>query len=159
MTPEIAGSLAIRLAQRRALRGSSRADTGERVIAILEAAMRGPQPQRLQVMDVAERMHISARTLKRRLHAAGLTYRHLLDRVRLSRAAEMLRCTQLSVEEIAACVGYSSAANLSRALRRWGGATPGRLRRHCSPDVAREENPSGPGLHAGLSSERKSAAR
>ena len=151
---EVDPALAQLLAQRRAARRVTPEDVAARVIAILEAAMRLPPPRALQLEEVAERMHVSSRTLKRHLQAAGLSFRPLLDRVRLSRAVEMLRGTSLPVEEIAVCVGYSSAANLSRALWRWSGEKPGDLRR----SGLRETNPSGLRFVPGISSRDKVAA-
>ncbi|AXQ28529.1 AraC family transcriptional regulator [Solimonas sp. K1W22B-7] len=74
--------------------------------------------------EVAERLCVSARTLKRRLRQDGLTYRAVVDAIRLKRSLEFLRHRGLSVEYIAEKLGYSSAANFTRAFRRWTGSPP-----------------------------------
>lgn len=80
------------------------------------------------LLEVAGALCVSARTLKRRLRKRGLSYRRLLDEVRLSRGVELLAQPGLSLEAIAIHTGYSSGANFSRAFRRWAGVPPGRFR-------------------------------
>lgn len=79
--------------------------------------------------ELAREMHLSPRTLKRRLSADGSSYRMLLDESRRARAETMLRQEGPSIEEVAALLGYSDAANFTRAFRRWTGATPAAYRR------------------------------
>jgi AraC-like DNA-binding protein len=73
--------------------------------------------------DVARELHTSPRTLKRKLKAQGTSYSELLDRARRSEATRLL-ASELSVEQIAVRLGYSDAANFTRAFRRWTGKTP-----------------------------------
>jgi transcriptional regulator GlxA family with amidase domain len=51
-----------------------------------------------------------------------------LGRWRMSLAAHLLRHSELSLEDVAARVGYESAAALSKAFRRTHGIAPGRFR-------------------------------
>jgi AraC-like DNA-binding protein len=80
--------------------------------------------------EVAAQLHVSTRTLKRRLAELGTSYSSLLDEERRARASALLRTTALTTEEIAERVGYSDVANFSRAFRRWTGRSPGRFRQH-----------------------------
>ncbi|KVE36072.1 AraC family transcriptional regulator [Burkholderia sp. BDU5] len=73
---------------------------------------------------LARELHLSERTLKRKLSDYGTTYSALLDEIRLRDALRLLEGTQLTVEEIAVRVGYTDRANFSRAFRRWTGASP-----------------------------------
>jgi AraC-like DNA-binding protein len=57
-------------------------------------------------------------------------YTYLLER-RVERAAELLRTTDRSGAEVAAEVGFSSAAQLGRTFARVLGTTPGEWRRRC----------------------------
>lgn len=79
--------------------------------------------------EVAARMHLSPRTLKRRLAEEGAVFSDLLDEQRRERALLLLRSPELSLEAIAERVGYSDVANFTRAFRRWTGSTPGAFRR------------------------------
>jgi AraC-like DNA-binding protein len=79
--------------------------------------------------DIAQQIGVSPRTLKRRLADGGTSYSELLDEQRQERALLLLRDESLSREQIAERLGYSDAANFTRAFRRWTGKTPGMVRR------------------------------
>lgn len=79
--------------------------------------------------DVAKLMHVSPRTLKRRLAEHDTSFSTLLDDMRRERAMLLLRDPRLSLDEIAERLGYSDVANFTRAFRRWTGKTPGMVRR------------------------------
>lgn len=74
--------------------------------------------------ETAKRLHLSERTLKRRLAEQGLSFSEIVDRHRQERAMLLLRSRDLSIDEIAQRLGYSDAANFSRAFRRWTGTSP-----------------------------------
>lgn len=79
--------------------------------------------------ELAEALHVSPRTLRRRLAEAKVSFSELLDQVRRDRALLLLRSVELSTKEIAERVGYSDVANFMRAFRRWTGRTPAAYRR------------------------------
>jgi AraC-like DNA-binding protein len=80
--------------------------------------------------DVAARLGLSARTLKRKLAAEGVTYSSLAEGVRRQRAILLLGSSHdLSLEAVAERLGYSDVANFTRAFRRWTGTTPASFRR------------------------------
>lgn len=83
----------------------------------------------LSLEQVAARMHVSARTLKRRLALQGVAFSSLLEEEQRDRALALLRSPELSVDEVAERVGYSDAANFTRAFRRWTGTTPAAYRK------------------------------
>jgi AraC-like DNA-binding protein len=73
---------------------------------------------------IAKSMHMSVRTLKRKLEADGTSYSELLEEQRRGKAMLLLRRDDLAIEEIADRLGYSDAANFTRAFKRWTGTTP-----------------------------------
>jgi AraC-like DNA-binding protein len=79
--------------------------------------------------EIAAEMHVSARTMKRKLAMEGLAYSELLEEQQRDRALLLLRTPSIAIDEVAARVGYSDAANFSRAFRRWTGMTPAAFRR------------------------------
>lgn len=81
------------------------------------------------VEQAAARLFMSVRTLKRRLHQHGLSYRVLVQEARFRKSQRMLRNTDLSVGEIATRLGYRSPANFTRAFRNWAGVSPGAYRK------------------------------
>jgi AraC-like DNA-binding protein len=68
---------------------------------------------------VATALHVSDRTLQRRLGAEGTSFAELLDESRRERAAVWLREGHLSRTEIAYLLGFSHPSSFSRAVRRW----------------------------------------
>jgi AraC-like DNA-binding protein len=79
--------------------------------------------------DVAHTLALSPRTLKRRLKDEATTFSAILDEERKKRACRLLHDHDLSVEDIAERLGYSDAANFSRAFRRLFGMSPRDYRR------------------------------
>jgi AraC-like DNA-binding protein len=75
--------------------------------------------------EVAHRLHLSARTLKRRLAGHGTSFSAVLEGVRHQRALLLLADRQLGLADVATRLGYSDVANFTRAFRRWTGRTPG----------------------------------
>ncbi|MGG2396140.1 AraC family transcriptional regulator [Pseudomonas sp. SH1-B] len=79
--------------------------------------------------QVAEGLHLSSRTLRRRLVEEGTRFRALQDEVRQALAEELLAAGGLSLEEIAERLGYGELSNFIHAFKRWKGTTPGRYQR------------------------------
>jgi AraC-like DNA-binding protein len=76
------------------------------------------------VTEIAKRMHVSARTLMRKLKQEGSSYQAQVDLVRREQAVWYLCDSKESVEAIAFKLGYKDASNFSRTFRRWLGVTP-----------------------------------
>ncbi|GAB3255157.1 AraC family transcriptional regulator [Chitinimonas naiadis] len=76
----------------------------------------------------ADGLHLSGRTLRRRLQERGWCYRDLLEDTRYCLARDYLRDPRLTLPEIALLLGYSEQSAFSRAFRRWSGTTPQRWR-------------------------------
>lgn len=74
--------------------------------------------------DIARALFVSKRTLARRLKQEGSGYRAIREQLFAELAARHLRQSGLSVEAVAALLGYHDAANFRRAFRRWYGQTP-----------------------------------
>jgi AraC-like DNA-binding protein len=78
--------------------------------------------------EVARELHVSTRTLKRKLADRDTTFSAILDDVRRQRALLLLDNRELSLGEIAGKLGYSEVPNFTRAFRKWTGTTPGAYR-------------------------------
>ena len=78
--------------------------------------------------SIADALHMTSRTLLRKLKAENTSYRQLLAEARCMLATDYLRNTQLSVEDIATALGFTSAAGFRHALRRWTGKNPSDFR-------------------------------
>jgi len=78
--------------------------------------------------DIAKDLHLSTRTLKRRLAGEGTTFSAIRDDLRRQRALLMLDDRRLAVGEIATRLGYTELPNFTRAFRKWTGMTPAAYR-------------------------------
>lgn len=104
---------------------------GDRILRAL-LACEGAYPT---LGELAEREHVSSRTLIRKLRDEGLTYQQLLDRVREDLACWWLLHSDMTVEAIADRLGYQDTSNFSRTFRRWVGMAPSDFRRSATPQA------------------------
>ncbi|MFT6268247.1 MAG: AraC-like DNA-binding protein, partial [Alphaproteobacteria bacterium] len=105
-------------------RGTQRGMISERVQEVLlQSGTEFPTS-----MQVANQLHMSESTLQRRLAKEGYKFQQILDHVRNKLAHEYLKGTQLTVNEIAALLGFSDAANFRRSFKRWSKKTPTEVR-------------------------------
>jgi AraC-like DNA-binding protein len=77
---------------------------------------------------IAKLLEISDRSLRRQLREQGISFRGLLDELRMQIALKYLRTTRLANEDIALALGFSDAANFRRAFRRWTSKSPSEMR-------------------------------
>jgi AraC-like DNA-binding protein len=80
------------------------------------------------VEAIAAEMHVSARTLQRRLEAENASFSSVLEQAQHDRCVELLG-GPATLEEIGAAVGLSGSRALARAFKRWTGRTPSEHRR------------------------------
>ena len=83
----------------------------------------------LSLPGVAEASGTSVHSLQRRLAASGLSFGQLADEARFRVASGLLRDPAVRIVDISAELGYSDAANFTRAFRRWAGVSPLAFRR------------------------------
>jgi AraC-like DNA-binding protein len=94
---------------------------------------RGAIQQRLtghrpNVEDVARDLHMSPRTLQRRLQEVGSSFQRVLDEARHQMARYYLGNSVLELNEAAYLLGYEDANSFARAFRGWEGMPPGHWR-------------------------------
>jgi AraC-like DNA-binding protein len=82
----------------------------------------------LSLDAVARTIATSRRQLQRVFGESGTSFRAELGRVRMARAAELLRHGTAPVSEVARAVGYRQPAQFSKAFRRHHGCAPSELR-------------------------------
>ena len=80
---------------------------------------------------VAEKLHMTSRTLRRRLADEDSSYQQILAEVRYQLAREYLGSSKLPLEEISVLLGYSTPGNFSHAFKRWYGSSPRNYRKEC----------------------------
>lgn len=77
---------------------------------------------------VAQALHLSQRTLQRRLQEEGSSFQGLLEDTRRELALQYLAQPERSLLEIAYLLGFADPSNFFRAFRRWFAITPGEYR-------------------------------
>ncbi|MDO9452943.1 MAG: helix-turn-helix domain-containing protein [Stagnimonas sp.] len=97
-----------------------------KVLSVIDSMGYEPHP-RLEA--IAKRLHVSPRTLKRRLQELGTSYEKLLNRKRQEDCLELLTNPRLSIDAIGQSLGYSSQNNFTRAFRSWAGISPSAYRK------------------------------
>ncbi len=98
------------------------------VVGQVRAALNSAEDGYPTLIDVAELLHVSPRTLRRRLHERGTSYAQLLDAARRAGAIRLLTTTALSVEQIGMQLGYADARGFRRAFSAWTGTSPSDFR-------------------------------
>jgi AraC-like DNA-binding protein len=78
---------------------------------------------------LASALHMSSRTLQRRLEQEGTRFSEVVDGVREKVARVLIKDESLTLSEIAYRLGFADLATFSRAFKRWTGRPPGGFRR------------------------------
>lgn len=100
-----------------------------RVRDLLRAAL----PQALSQAEVAARLHLSPRTLHRRLAEEGSGFQAIKDALRRDLATSRLVKTRQPLARIAADLGFADTSAFYRAFVGWTGMAPAHYRRRLRP--------------------------
>lgn len=79
--------------------------------------------------EVARRLCMSTRTLQRRLHEHGCSFRDELEKVRVEMAKNCLRSGELSLADIANFLAYNDQSAFTHAFKRVAGLSPAKYQR------------------------------
>ena len=77
---------------------------------------------------IADELNMGSKTLERRLAGRSQSFSALLDETRCKAAKHYLEETDMRLSQVAYMAGYTEAAALVRAFKRWTGATPMQFR-------------------------------
>ena len=97
----------------------------ERVRLAVQQKLTGRRPT---IEDVADVLHISSRTLQRRLQDEGSSFQRVLEEARHQLARHYLNNSVLELNEAAYLLGYEDGNSFVRAFRTWEGIPPARWR-------------------------------
>lgn len=97
----------------------------EQAKGILKQLIAGQRPG---IQDLARELHLSTRTLQRRLTDEGTTFQCLLDDARRELARHYLLHSSRELNETAYLLGYEDANSFFRAFHNWEGTSPGHWR-------------------------------
>ncbi len=128
----MADPVALRLAREHCEKALDSISSGGRLVRTVRQLLSKPDGGFLDLEEVADAVHMSPSTLKRRLMLQGYSLSALLQEERRDRALLLLRSSALSIDDVADRLGYSSVQNFARAFRRWTGTTPAAYRQSCA---------------------------
>ena len=97
----------------------------ERVRLAIQEKLTGKRPT---IDDIADALHVSSRTLQRRLQDEGSSFQRVLDEARHRLARHYLNNSYLELNEAAYLLGYEDGNSFVRAFRTWEGVPPARWR-------------------------------
>jgi AraC-like DNA-binding protein len=97
----------------------------ERVRATIQRKLTGSRPK---MGEIARELHISSRTLQRRLQDAGSSFQKALEEARHQLARHYLTNSLLELSETAHLLGYEDSNSFVRAFRVWEGVPPAHWR-------------------------------
>ncbi len=97
----------------------------ERVRSAIQRKLAGQRPR---IEEIARELHISSRTLQRRLQDAGYSFQQVLEEARHQLARHYLNNSLLELNETAYLLGYEDASSFVRAFRTWEGVPPAHWR-------------------------------
>lgn len=91
--------------------------------------LRDALPAAMPLAEVARALHVSPRTLHRRLEDEGSSFQAIKDALRHDLAISRLAKTSQPLEGIAADLGFADASAFYRAFVKWTGMAPAHYRR------------------------------
>ena len=97
----------------------------DRVRLAIQQKLTGQRPT---IEDIADALHISSRTIQRRLQKEGSSFQRLLEEARHQLARQYLNNSVLELNEAAYLLGYNDANSFVRAFRTWEGVPLARWR-------------------------------
>lgn len=97
----------------------------ERVRTAIRRKLTGRRPK---IQEIARELHISSRTLQRRLQDGGKSFQQVLEEARHQLARYYLKHSVLELNEAAYLLGYEDAGSFVRAFRTWEGVPPAHWR-------------------------------
>jgi len=74
--------------------------------------------------DMARRLHMSRRTLQRKLAESNTTYQKLVDDTRRDLALRYMEDPRNSITDVTFLLGFSGQSAFTRAFKRWTGMSP-----------------------------------
>lgn len=89
------------------------------------------QPPALE--SIAAGLHMSVRTLTRKLQSQGWSYQRLIDEVREIHARRYLSDPTRPISAVAQLLGYADSSGFHRAFKKWTGLSPTQYREKLFP--------------------------
>ncbi len=111
------------------LLANTEVESDDGIIAQMRRAV-GPDLSRdfPSVVEMADYLNVSVRTLRRRLKDVDTTYQQFKDYTRRDAAEQFLSRPELKINAVAAMLGFDEPSAFHRSFKKWTGRTPGEFR-------------------------------
>jgi AraC-like DNA-binding protein len=111
------------------LLANTEVESDDGIIAQMRRAV-GPDLSRdfPSVVEMADYLNVSVRTLRRRLKDVDTTYQQFKDHTRRDAAEQFLSRPELKINAVAAMLGFDEPSAFHRSFKKWTGTTPGEFR-------------------------------
>ncbi|MEE4244653.1 MAG: helix-turn-helix domain-containing protein, partial [Kangiellaceae bacterium] len=86
--------------------------------------------------NVSQQLHMSERTLVRKLNKLGTSFKQILESQRKLFADKLLMNVSYSIADVAYLLGYKESASFCRAFKQWYGLSPTSYRRN--PNLSKQ---------------------
>jgi AraC-like DNA-binding protein len=97
------------------------------VLRVLENSLLGKESN---LDNVAVKLNMTSRTLRRKLIIEGSRFQQLKDNTRRDKAIHLFEQANLTIAQIGLAVGFTELATFSRAFKHWTGVSPNTYRNH-----------------------------
>ena len=81
------------------------------------------------LLEVADNLHLSSRTLRRHLTNSGTSFRKIIEEIKIAHAQRLLVESDLPISEVGFQIGYLSPHGFHHAFKQHSGMTPNEFRR------------------------------
>ncbi|WP_420589555.1 AraC family transcriptional regulator ligand-binding domain-containing protein [Bacterioplanoides sp.] len=98
------------------------------LLKVKSAIRKGLEDGSFSQKQIAETLGLSISTLKRRLASKHSKFQDMIDEVRDTEVKQLLRTTNISIEQIAKKVAYASVTALNQAFKRLNNMSPSEYR-------------------------------
>lgn len=91
-----------------------------KILSILDSQ----QDSNIDEFTISNYLNMHPRTLRRKLHAEGISFREIINEYKMNRAIFLISSTNLNYKQIAFMIGFKNNASFSKAFKKWTGKTP-----------------------------------
>jgi AraC-like DNA-binding protein len=110
-------------------------DIGSPFRDAVQRSMKDELPDREpSTATIAAMLHMSPRSLQRRLESEGTSFAEVLADLRRDLALRYLRDERMSIGEVGFLLGFQDVSAFHRAFKRWTGSTPAEYQRNIRAD-------------------------
>lgn len=82
------------------------------------------KPEFPTIDQVASHLNLSSRTLQRKLHEEGSSFKELINQLKEEMAVSYLKDEKLNISDVAYLLSYSDPSSFIRSFKKWKGITP-----------------------------------